>query len=84
MLWKTFGQLCKRTGLGDEPRRLFAEISQNKLVDVGMQTNDGLQILRTCIAEPEKHQKVLLDMLQHDLVRASADDPEVFRGIAGS
>jgi transposase len=64
VLWKTFAQLCKRAGLGDEPRQVFDEIAQIKMVDVLMKTKDGQQIRRRCIAEPEKHQKVLLDMLQ--------------------
>jgi transposase len=69
VLWKTFGQLCKRAGLGDEPRQIFDELSQIKMVDVVMQTKDGVKIRRRCIAEPEKHQKVLLDMLQLRLPR---------------
>jgi transposase len=64
VLWKTFGQLCKRAGLGDEPRKVFDEISQIQMVDVVMQTVDGTQIRRRCIANPEEHQKVLLTMLQ--------------------
>src|SRR5580704_2220839 len=42
VLWKTFGQLCKRAGLGDEPRQIFDELSQIKMVDVVMQTKDGV------------------------------------------
>ena len=69
VLWKTFGQLCKRAGLGDEPRQIFDEIARIKMVDVVMQTKDGVKIRRRCIAEPEKHQKVLLDMLRLRLPR---------------
>jgi len=69
VLWKTFGQLCKRAGLGDEPRQIFDEISQIKLVDVVLQTTQGVEIRRRCVVEPEKHQKVLLDMLQLKLPR---------------
>ena len=69
VLWKTFGQLCKRAGLGDEPRQIFDELSQIKMVDVVMQTKTGISIRRRCIADPEKHQKVLLDMLRLRLPR---------------
>lgn len=63
VVWKTFGQLCKRGGLGDEPRQVFDELSQIKMVDVVMQTKDGRQIRRRSITEPTKPQKVLLTML---------------------
>lgn len=69
VLWKTFGQLCKRAGLGDEPRQVFDELSRIKMVDVVMKTTTGVEIRRRCIAEPEPQQKVLLDMLQLRLPR---------------
>jgi transposase len=68
-LWKTFGQLCKRAGLGDEPRQIFDELSQIKMVDVVMKTTTGVEIRRRCIADPDKHQKVLLDLLRLRLPR---------------
>jgi len=67
VLWKTFGQLCKRAGLGDEPRQIFDELSQIKQVDVVMKTTTGVQIRRRCIAEPEAQQKILLEMLRFRL-----------------
>jgi transposase len=69
VLWKTFSQLYKRAGLGDEPRQVFDELSRIKMVDVVMKTTTGILIRRRCIAEPEKHQKVLLDMLRFRLPR---------------
>jgi len=69
VLWKTFGQLCKRAGLGDEPRKVFDEISQIKMVDVVMQTTAGVAIRRRCIADPDNGQKVLLHMLRFRLPR---------------
>jgi transposase len=69
VLWKTFGQLCKRAGLGDEPRQIFDELSQIKMVDVIMKTTSGIEIRRRCIADPEEHQKVLLQMLRFQLPR---------------
>src|SRR5208283_4646347 len=49
VLWKTFAQLCKSAGLGDEPRQIFNELSQGKIVDVVMQTKNGIEIRRRCI-----------------------------------
>ncbi|MDE2106872.1 MAG: IS1634 family transposase [Patescibacteria group bacterium] len=77
VLWKTFGQLCKRAGLGDEPRQIFDELAHIKMVDVVMQTKEGVQIRRRCIADPEKHQKVLLDMLRFRLPRQMRIEPNV-------
>jgi len=34
VVWKTIGQMCNKAGLGHEPRRMFAEISKIKLVNV--------------------------------------------------
>ena len=39
--WKTLGQMCKQAGLGDEPRRVLAELSRTKLVDVVLPTRSG-------------------------------------------
>jgi hypothetical protein len=62
--WKTFGQICKGAGLGDEPRQVFDEIAQVRMADVIMRTNTGTDIRRRCIIEPTKAQKVLLDRLE--------------------
>jgi transposase len=67
VIWKTFAQLCKRAGLGDEPRQVFDELSQIKMVDVVMKAKDGRKIRRRCIAEPTQEQKVLLTMLRMKL-----------------
>ena len=64
VIWKTLGQLCKRYGLGDEPRVVFDELSQIQEVDVVMKTKDGREIRRRCVAEPTPAQKVLLTRLR--------------------
>jgi transposase len=64
VVWKTIGQICKKAGLGDEPRQVFDEIAQIKMVDVVLHTTNGQPIRRRCIAEPTKAQKVLLDRLK--------------------
>ena len=62
-VWKTLGQMCKRAGLGDEPRRVLAELSRIKLVDVVLPTRDGIEIFKRCIAKPSEHQQILLHRL---------------------
>lgn len=63
VLWKTLAQLCRRAGLGDEPRRVFDEIGAIQLVDVVFPTKTGKKIRRRCITSPSKHQSILLDHL---------------------
>ena len=64
VLWKMLGQMCKRAGLGSEPRKVLDEIAQIKAVDVVMPTRQGTVIRNRCIAQPTKAQVVLLQMLQ--------------------
>jgi len=64
VLWKMLGQMCKRAGLGNEPRKVFDEIAQIKAVDVVMPTRQGTVIRKRCIAQPTKAQAVLIQMLQ--------------------
>jgi transposase len=63
VLWKTLGQLCKRSGLGSEPRKVLDEIAQIKVVDVLLPTRQGIVIRNRCIAQPTKAQAILLQML---------------------
>ena len=63
VLWKTLGQLCRRAGIGDEPRRVFEELSKIKVVDVVMPTRQGPIIRKRCVTRPTDHQAILLDRL---------------------
>lgn len=63
VLWKTLGQLCKKAGLGDEPRRMISELSEIRLVDVVLPTDSGHEIRTSCVTRPTEHQKILLDMM---------------------
>jgi transposase len=63
VLWKALGQLCHRAGLGDEPRKVFDEIAQVQLVDVLLPTKSGINLRRRCVAQPTKHQAILLHRL---------------------
>jgi transposase len=63
VLWKMLGQMCKRAGLGNEPRVVLDEIAQIKVVDVVMITKAGVKIRKRCISQPEKHVGILLQKL---------------------
>ena len=67
VVWKTLGQLCRQAGLGDEPRRVLAELSRIQLVDVVLPTREGTEIRRRCITRPDDHQAILLQRLGMDL-----------------
>jgi transposase len=64
VLWKTLAQLCSRAGLGDEPRKVLDEIKTIMMVDVVIPTIQGPVIRKRCIAKPEKHQALLLQMMK--------------------
>lgn len=59
--WKFLGQLCRKAGLGDEPRRVLAELSELRTVDVILSTKTGPKLRTRCTTQPTAHQKTLLD-----------------------
>jgi Transposase DDE domain len=63
VLWKTLGRWCQAAGLGDEPRQVFAELSQIRLVDVVLPTRNGVQLRKRCVSRPTEHQAILLQRL---------------------
>lgn len=63
VLWKFLGQLCQKAGLGDEPRRVLAELSELRSVDVILPTKDGRELRTRCVTQPSDHQKILLNRL---------------------
>jgi transposase len=67
VLWKFLGQLCKKAGLGDEPRRVLAELSELRAIDVVLPTKDGPEIRTRCVTQPNDHQKILLNQLGLEL-----------------
>lgn len=69
VLWKMLGQRCRAAGLGDEPRRVFDEIGQIRMVDVVLPTKAGPTIMRRCITRPTPHQAILLQRLGIKLPR---------------
>ena len=69
VLWKTLGQMVKSSGLGDEPRRVLAELSKINLVDVELPTSSGVEIRKRCITRPTEHQEILLQHLELTIPR---------------
>ena len=67
VIWKTLARSCSASGLGDEPRKVFDEISQIQMVDVVLPTKSGIEIRRRCITKPTKHQAILLQHLRLSL-----------------
>ena len=67
VLWKTLGRWCHDAGLGDEPRKIFAELEQIALVDVVLPTRTGISIRKRCVSRPTEHQAILLQRLGLDL-----------------
>jgi transposase len=63
VLWKSLGKLCAEAGLGDEPRRVFAELGKLAVVDVVLPTKTGGEIRKRCITRPTAHQASLLQRL---------------------
>jgi len=63
VLWKTLAALCDRAGLGNEPRRVFQELGDIRVVDVVLPTRQGVEIRRRCVTKPSEHQQILLDKL---------------------
>jgi len=61
--WKTLELMAKTVGLGDEPRRIWDELSQIMLVDVVLRTREGVEIRKRCVAQPTSLQAELLQRL---------------------
>ena len=47
---KMLGQICRRGGLGDEPRRVLVEIAGIKAVDAVLARKTGWEIVRRCVS----------------------------------
>ena len=63
VLWKTLAQMCRSAGLGDEPRKVLAEIGRIQVVDVVLRTDRGVELRRRCVTRPTEHQAILLQRL---------------------
>jgi transposase len=69
VLWRTLGRLVRASGLGDEPRRILAELSKITLVDVVLPTSAGVEVRKRCVTRPTEHQEILLQHLGWNLPR---------------
>jgi len=81
VLWQTLGQFCRRAGLGDEPRRVLAELAEIRLIDVSVPTRTragpGPLLRRRLISRPTDHQAILLRHLDLPLpTRLTSANPE--------
>lgn len=63
VLWKCLSQMCKNSGLGNEPRKVIDEIKRIKLTDVILPTRKGVEIRLPCVSKPDAHQRILLQHL---------------------
>jgi transposase len=63
VLWKCLAQLCKKSGLGTEPRKVVDEIKQIKLTDVILPTKKKVEIKLQCVSQADSHLKILLQHL---------------------
>ncbi len=63
VLWKTLRQLCRQAGLGDEPRKVLAELALIRVIDVVVPTRSGVDLRKRCITRPTDHQAILLQRL---------------------
>lgn len=63
VLWKTLGQMCRSAGLGDEPRKVLAELGRIQSMDVVLPTRQGVPIRKRCVMRPTEHQSILLNRL---------------------
>lgn len=62
-LWKTLAARCRQADLGDEPRPVFADLSEIALVDVVLPTKAGALLRKRCVSQPTEHQQILLQRL---------------------
>ena len=67
VLWKTLAQLCQKSGLGHEPRRVLDELSSLQVIDVVLPTRDGPDLRKRCVTRPTEHQSILLHHLGLEL-----------------
>lgn len=63
VVWKCLSQMCKNSGLGNEPRKVIDEIKRIKLTDVILPTKKGVEIRLPCVSKPDAHQRILLQHL---------------------
>ena len=70
VLWKTLAQMCRHAGLGDEPRRVFRELGELRMMDVILPTSEGIDLRRRCVSRPNEHQAILLHRLGLELPRS--------------
>ena len=66
-VWKTMGRFCHQTGLGDEGRKIFAQLQRSSIVDVVLPTRAEIEVSKRCVSRPTEHQAILLQRLGLEL-----------------
>jgi hypothetical protein len=56
-------EMFGRAGLGDEPRKIFAQLQQISLLAVVLPTPAGISLRKRCVSRPTDHQAILLQRL---------------------
>jgi hypothetical protein len=56
--------MCKRAGLGNEPRKVVQEMRRIILNDVILPTRQGNEIRLSCVTQPDKHLSILMEKLK--------------------
>lgn len=64
VLWKTLSQMCKRSCLGNEPRKIVQEMRRIILSDVILPTRTGKEIKLRCVTQPDKYLSILMEHLK--------------------
>lgn len=64
VLWKSFAQMCRQPGLGDEPRKSIEEIKKLQLNGVVLPTRRGVDIRLRCVTMPAPELASILHRLK--------------------
>ena len=57
-------QVCDKAGLGSQPRRVLAALSNIRSMDVVLPTRSGLKIRTRCVSTPSDHHEILPEKLR--------------------
>lgn len=75
VLWTCFGQMCRRAGLGNEPRKIIDEIKKLQLNDVVLPTRKGVEVRLRCVTAPEPELAAILQKLKLEPPKRLRNNP---------
>ena len=64
VLRKIQSQLCDKAEFGSEPRRVLAELSDIRSLDVVLPSGSSAEIRTRCISKPTDHQQIQMEKLR--------------------